>query len=197
MKWAYHAAIEGFNFEPPAGFSRQPNLKWMYNMLGNSRSLLPSPVSIQTMQGDTLDFVAFDFVPQLLSMLQDKKVMQWDNLALDPHWPFALPQQTSNCPIGECHTGSVYQMLHKKHITNPDRNQLLVPLILDADKTHVDTFGWFTLEPLVFTTAIYKEEFHCQHVAWKPLGYIVNQHHHMPPSKPLPRATTNAITIDN
>ena len=141
-------------------------------MLGNSRSLLPSPVSIQTLQRDTLDFVAFDFVPQLLSMLQDKKVMQWDNLALDPHCPFAIPPPTPNCPISESHTGSVYQMLHKKHITNPDRNQLLVPLILYADKANVDTFGRFTLEPLVFTTAIFKEKFRRHHAAWKPLGYI-------------------------
>jgi hypothetical protein len=131
--------------------------------------------------------VAFDFVPKLLSMLQDKKVMQWDNLALDPHRPFALPQQTSNCPIGECHTGSVYQMLHKKRITNPDWNQLLVPLIPYADKTHVDTFGWFTLEPLVFTTVIFKEKFRCHHVAWKPLGYIANQHQSRATNKITPQ----------
>ena len=62
----------------------------------------PSPYA------NKLDVICYDFVPQLLSILQNKEMMTLDNLVLDPMNPLAM-HRPSNGRLGEALSGSVYQ----------------------------------------------------------------------------------------
>jgi hypothetical protein len=94
--------------------------------------LLPEPLSF----AKTLNVICYDFVPQLLSILQDKEMMTSDNLVLDPMNPLAM-YKPKNGRLGEALSGSVYQQMHDEYVTDPSR-QLLCPLISYTDATSVD-----------------------------------------------------------
>ena len=48
----------------------------------------------------TMNVICYDFVPQLLSILQNKKMMSANNLGLDPHNPLAM-YNTHDDRLGE------------------------------------------------------------------------------------------------
>jgi hypothetical protein len=83
----------GFDFNPKSK-THLGNLKWMYDSLHNAKQMLPNVVSIQLPDPlpDTksMDGICYDFVPQLLSILQNKEMMSANNLVLDPNNPLAV-----------------------------------------------------------------------------------------------------------
>jgi hypothetical protein len=54
---------------------------------------------------------------------------------------------------------------------------VLACLILFIDKTHIDSNGRFTLEPVSVTLSIFTKEFRKKPQAWRTLGYIKNLSH--------------------
>ena len=143
----------------------------MYRAIDGSQCLLPSTVQIDVEanrlgMSKSIDIVKFDFVSQLLSLLQDKTLMQSKHLVVNqpPAHPFGF-YQSPDGRLGECHTGYVYQHLYVKHIQDPSR-QLLCPLILYMDQTNVDKFGRFQLEPLSFTTSLFNMKTRQRAPAW-------------------------------
>ena len=175
LHWAEEAYDNGFNFKPSA-YSREANLKWMYKSITNSTMLLPDIVQIElekSSHGQTrhVDVVRYDFVPQILSLLQNRRMMRSKNLVVNKSGnPFSFYQHPT-VRLSECHTGYAYQHLYAKHIQDPTK-QFLCPIISYVDQTNVDKFSWFELEPLSFTLSI----FNCktrQHVdAWRLLGFV-------------------------
>ena len=88
--------------------------------------MCPVP-TVDANEGHITDVIAYDFVPQLLSLLQNRNIMIEENLLLDvsdPLKPFKGPGQVR----GEAISGSVYHDAYKRLITNPG-NQLIVPMI--------------------------------------------------------------------
>ena len=173
MEWARTSFQAGFDFNPQCT-SRLGNLKWMYGSIHNSTKMLPHLESIVLPDpspcADKLDVICYDFVPQLLSILQDKEMMTLDNLVLDPMNPLAM-YKPSNGRLGEALSGSVYQQMYDEYVTDPSR-QLLCPLICYTDATSVDANSRFAVEPFFFTPAILKHATRSRADAWRPFGYV-------------------------
>ena len=72
--WARDAMAEQYSFYPPGGLSRQSNIKVLFDSMHNASQLLPVivPVSHAT---QTDHVIVFDFVSQLLQLLQNKTIM--------------------------------------------------------------------------------------------------------------------------
>jgi hypothetical protein len=73
--------------------------------------LLPSVSAVPTTElahGPTIDVISFDFVPQLLSLLQNSSIMTEENLLIDFADPFA-PYKSPNNYLSEAISGQVYK----------------------------------------------------------------------------------------
>jgi uncharacterized protein YbbC (DUF1343 family) len=72
----------------------------MYYSLHNAKQMVPNVMLIQL--PDTLPdtksmgVICYDFVPQLLSILQNKEMMSANNLVLDPNNPLAICKPQDN-----------------------------------------------------------------------------------------------------
>ncbi len=64
------------------------------------------------------DVIVFDFVPQLLRLLQNPKLMTADNLLIDPKNPL-LSYASPNGEIGDSLSGHVYRDAYERMISNP------------------------------------------------------------------------------
>ena len=158
--WACNAAKEEYSFEPHAGLSQSNNVKNLFDCMENAKHLLPSVSAVPTTElanGPTIDVISFDFVPQLLSLLQNRSIMTQENVLIDFGDPFAPYTSPNNC-LEEAVSGNVYKDAYKRLVTDPSR-QLFVPIIQWIDRTHVTGNDWFTLKPYMFTPAIFKEKF--------------------------------------
>ena len=76
MDWARNCFEAGFDFNPKSK-TRLGNLKWMYDSLHNTKQMLPNDVLIQLPDPlpntKSMNVICYDFVPQLLSILQKKR----------------------------------------------------------------------------------------------------------------------------
>jgi hypothetical protein len=122
-------------FSPPSK-DRGANIASIYKGLPNAEMMLPSVVPL-LLVGKTspVDVIVYDTIPQILSLVHDKKLMLPENVNVDPLNPFA-PYKSPNNVLGEVHSGSVYKCMYDKYITDPTR-QLLFPLIGYFDKAHI------------------------------------------------------------
>ena len=117
--------------------------------------------------------IVFDFVPQLLRLLQNPKLMTADNLLIDPKNPL-LPYASPNGEIGDSLSGHVYRDAYKRMISNPE-HQLFVPIIQWIDRTTVTGNDRFSLKPYMFSPAIFKETFRQTIQAWGYHGFLPKQ----------------------
>ena len=115
--------------------------------------------------------VHFEFNEQLLSILSDSKLMAAENLVIDPHQPFHQPPMRQDGQQFETHFAKRYQQMWT-HLMKNANSEVLLPIILYIDKTHIDRAGRFTLEPVMFTLSIFNEKARRHHRCWRLLGYI-------------------------
>jgi len=170
MEWARKCFEAGFDFNSKCK-TRLGNLSWMYDALHNAEQMLPHielPDPLPHMK--SLNVICYDFVPQLLSILQNKKMMEGNNLVLDPNNPLAMYKPPDNM-LGEALSGSVYKDMYRRLVSNPSK-QLLCPLICYTDGTQIDSMSRFGVEPFLFTPAVLSYATHCKAEAWQPLGYV-------------------------
>jgi hypothetical protein len=145
MEWARTCFEAGFDFNPKCK-TRLGNLKWMYDALHNAEQMLPHLESIQLPDPlpnvNSMNVICYDFVPQLLSILQNKKMMSAQNLVLDPNNPLAM-YVPHDSRVGESLSGSVYRDMYRRLVSNPSK-QLLCPLICYTDAgTQIDALSRF------------------------------------------------------
>jgi hypothetical protein len=94
MEWAHKWYETGFDFLNPKCKRCSGNLSWMYGALHNAEQMLPHletidlPDPLPDMQ--SMNVICYDFVPQLLSILQNPEMMSGNNLVLDPNNPLAM-----------------------------------------------------------------------------------------------------------
>ena len=173
LNWARTSYVAGFDFNPKCK-KRSGNLKWMYKSIHNSIQMLPSLKRIDLpdllSHASTMDVIYYDFVPQILSLLQDEQLMSSSNLVLDPTNPLAMFSPDDG-RLGEALSGSVYRKLYDELVEDSSK-QLLCPLICYTDATQIDTLSRFSIEPFLFTIAILSQEARCKASAWRPFGYI-------------------------
>ena len=138
MEWARGCFEAGFDFNPKCK-TRLGNLNWMYASIHNAEQMLPhlEPIDLPEPLCDmiSMNVICYDFVPQLLSILQNKEMMAGNNLVLDPNNPLAR-YKPSDDRLGEALSGSVYQDMYSRLVSNPSK-QLLCPLICYTDGTLV------------------------------------------------------------
>ena len=73
--------------------------------------------------------------------------------------------------LGEALSGSVYQSMYQRLVTNPSK-QFLCPLICYTDGTQIDALSRFSVEPFLFTPAVLSHAARCKAEAWRPFGYV-------------------------
>ena len=138
--------------------------------MNNAKQLLPSVQPVLTQKNTSSDVIAFDFVPQLLRLLRNRRIMIQDNLVLDKQNP--LQQCKSlNGNIGEALSGLAYWEAISKYVKHPER-ELFVPIIQWIDRTSVTGNDRFSLKPYMFTPAIFTEKFCPQIEAWRYHGFL-------------------------
>lgn len=171
LKWAQKAYIEGFDFQDCLQ-TKVSNVQMIYNKVEDAERLLPTYVDLHNMEGQQQHcrVTVFDFVSQLLSLLQDDKLMQWNNLAINPDAPLTKYTPPDGY-LGEPNTAKWYSDTYDKMITNP-RKQLFCPIIGYVDKTHIDSKSRFQLEPFTFTTSLFTEKTRRKAAAWRLFGYV-------------------------
>jgi hypothetical protein len=146
------------------------NVTVLVKSIANATQLLPSILSVSSPHGPPCDVVVFDFVPQLLHLLQNPSLMIPENVVLDVRDPLK-PYKSCNGLLGKALSGSVHQKANSRLITNPSR-QLLVPIIQWIDCTSVTGNDRFSLKPYMFTPAIFTESFWSTIQAWGYHGYL-------------------------
>ena len=126
-----------------------------------------------------VEIVVFPFGEHLTSLLTDPIAIKEKNLLVDLTDPFKKPELggTNQC-FEDIDTGDAYKKAHHKYCN--DTKDLLAPVILFVDKSHNDTKGKITLEPIMFTLGLFKRHFRNKPEAWRPLGYIPNIDHLAP-----------------
>jgi hypothetical protein len=94
----------------------------------------------------TCDVIAFDFVPQLLRLLQKPQITNSNTLLIDVNDP--MQRDDSGGVAGEAISGSVYNEAYDRLITDPAK-QLFVPIIQWIDRTSVSGNERFSLKPYI------------------------------------------------
>ena len=118
------------------------------------------------------DIICFDFVPALLSLLQDESLMVVENLVINKDCP--LPMYVpSNSKVGEANSGSRYQELYQELAQG--KGQLLVPIIMYLDGTAIDSKGHIEICPVSFTTYLFREKSRRDGNFWRLFGYVPHQ----------------------
>ena len=156
--------------------TKKANISWVKNVVHGSNYLLPKEKKVELEDGRSFNVVAFDFAAQLLSLLQDKTIMQWENLSLNENQPFHPYLPPDGC-ISECNSGTCYKKMYKRLQIDPTKNELLCPIILYVDKTNIDKLSCFNLEPMSFTCSIFKQHIRSTIKGWRMLGFIQNMDH--------------------
>lgn len=170
ITWARNAHNDGYDFHPIGGTNRRAAVQALYSTVHNSRHLLPSVVNVVVPHGPPIDVVAFDFVPQLLSLLQNRDIMIQSNLAIDIMDPLKMYQSPDNM-LNEAMSGSVYQSAYRSMVTDPSK-ELFVPIIQWIDRTAVTGNERFSLKPYMFTTALFCSSFRRTLPAWAYHGFL-------------------------
>ena len=170
LHWSNEYYHQGYSFSPKA-YTRTANLEWMYKMLKNSSQRLPFIVSIPLEDHVRLqDVICFDFAISLLSLLQDPELMNPNNLVIDIENPLSMFVPCHNL-LGEANSGQRYRDLYKDLIYG-DRQQLLVPIIMYLDGTHIDSKGHIELCPVSFTCSLFTEKLRQKASAWRLWRYV-------------------------
>jgi hypothetical protein len=169
LQWAYNAKLDGFDFNPKAT-SRKANILWMYNALEHSHRTLPKVLQVNLEDHNKpQDIICFDFVPALLSLLQDDSLMVMENLVINKDFPVSMFIPTDG-KLGEANSGSRYRELYQQLAQGKD--QLLVPIIMYLDGTVIDSKGHIDICPVSFTTSLFTEKARRDVKTWRLLGYV-------------------------
>ncbi|MGL6009391.1 MAG: hypothetical protein ACRC1D_08040, partial [Culicoidibacterales bacterium] len=167
--WARNAVAEKYSFHPPGGLSRTTNVKLLFESMQNANKLLPIVKQVGHSSADN-HVIVFDFVPQLLNLLQNKSIMKQENLLIDMDNPLKKFQSPDG-KLSDALSGTVYQAAYDRLIDKPDK-QLCVPIIQWIDRTNVTGNDRFTLKPYMFTPAIFTETFRRTISAWGYHGFL-------------------------
>jgi hypothetical protein len=120
----------------------------------------------------TVNIYHWDFVSQLQDLLADHHLFgDLDNLVVNSVDEFLPYPDDPNEPIDEVLTGRWYQKYVVEAMTNCDR-QFIIPIIMAIDKTPIAGNGRYSLEPLMFTTALLKNCVRENPRAWRHLGLV-------------------------
>ena len=105
LKVAQGAQAKGYTFQPANGglLHRRNVDDVLFDSLTNAKRLLPSIATVQLSNSTISDVITFEFVPQLLNLLQNPALMTAEKLAIDPLNPL-LPYHSLDGRLSEAST---------------------------------------------------------------------------------------------
>ena len=124
----------------------------------NLNHLKPKICSVKLCSGNMAHVAVFNLRAQIMSILQDRKLMKWENFA-NGYNPFTGEATGPLTDYGEIHTGRAFAKARSKYKTGP--NDFLFPLWIFYDKTHADLFASNTATPAMATYAGFNQA--CRH----------------------------------
>jgi len=127
------------------------------------------------------------FKDLVYDLLTDPELMKDENLLFHNDDPFSPPPDWEPEVYMDINDGYVYRNAYQLYIKVPGR-QVLMPIILFIDKTHLDVKGRLCLEPVYLTLGIFKKEVRMKKFSWRILGYIHNQSNIVAAMTPLQKA---------
>ena len=133
------------------------------------KKLQPKKVKTPLKNEEQIDVNLFDVKAQLISLLNDDRLMHHSNLLLDCNDPHKLPPE--DCPLGDLNTGKWQRETHEELCKYP--YEVLLPFLIFIDAGRVT--GRNSVEPVTFTLGIFKRWIRYLVEAWRNLGYIENQ----------------------
>jgi hypothetical protein len=162
----------GFNIHDPLITKRDPFF------LRNKKKLRMSDAESTTLRLDGGQHVTvrrFNFRELLQEHLLSPSYSSINNLCLDQadRWNSA-PHVLD---FSEVHTSSWYINTYKQNkdrLCNPKKNYILHPLVIYVDKTGTDKINKNSVEPVVMSSTILKNEERRKSTNWFVLGYIPN-----------------------
>ena len=139
--------------------------------------LLPKKIPVKLKnQNVTVELVTHDASAWMHSLLTDPALMVDGNMLFPGDSSsadiFVDPNTIDEEYYGDITTGSAYREAYS-HLCNPDEgNNLLLPILTFADKTHTDGLGNLTIEGVTFTLGIFNRETRFHSRSHGILGYL-------------------------
>ena len=125
--------------------------------------------------GIKVEIVTLPYGQTLMSLLTNPILMQSNNLLFPKDSPIGRPDGIYSDYFDDVDSGSVFAKAYKKYCENPNvPNAVLLMHIVFADKTYFDVKGKCTMEPIMYTLAIFICAIRNLPIAWRPLGYMPN-----------------------
>ena len=139
----------------------------------SQQELTPHQTELQLPSGLSSTITTIDFCAALGSLLSDPVLMKDENLQFyetEAGSPLGAPPQVVPDELVDILDGAVCREAYRLYIKTP--GDLLVPIILFLDKTHLDRNGRLTLEPVCMTLGIFKKECRRNPEFWRTLGFV-------------------------
>ena len=139
----------------------------------NQQELKPVQTLLLLPSGETAQITTIDFCAAIGSLLSDPNLMKDEHLLLyeqDDGSALGEPSLVPPEDLVDILDGDVCRAAYRFYCKSA--NDLLVPIILFIDKTHVDNNGRLTLEPVCLTLGIFKKEYRRQPEFWRTLGFV-------------------------
>ena len=116
-----------------------------------------------------VDIVCHDARDMVVSLLTDPRITDDDYLFFDNN-PLAPPPEDLDY-LGDINTGAAHIEMHKKLITDPEK-EILVPVLLYIDGAVTGQFENLQIEALQMTLGIFNRKCRDKEYAWRTLGYV-------------------------
>jgi hypothetical protein len=113
-----------------------------------------------------LDFVTHNVTAAIHSLLSDEDLLKPEHLIFHNN-PLEDPNANDKNIIKDVNDGKCYICSNKE-------KDILCPLILFIDKTHTDSKGNLTLEPVCITRGIFNQKTRNKEEARRNIGFIPN-----------------------
>ena len=125
---------------------------------------------------DMVQLVYYDYMDQAKDLNAEATIFgDLNNLCVDPDDPFGGNPGRKDGLVDEVVDAHWYQMTRqfiKDNLVKDDEPFLVVPVAFYADKTGVDVFQRYGVEPLMFTFLLIKRFLRNKADAWRLLGFL-------------------------
>ena len=170
MKWAQRASLQN-----AYDFSKNPPLRkhLVSKLITNNgySQLLPKVIQFKLpCAGQETKVITHNVLESIHSLLSDPNLMTEKNLIFKQN-PLEDPNEYEKEFINDINDGDCYKSAYNLYCGNKSTD-VLCPLILFIDKTHIDVKGNLTLEPVCLTLGIFNQDTRNKEDSWRIVGFI-------------------------
>lgn len=209
IQWADNASRDNI-FQHNVKFPRRETLLKQLSKFVGTQGMLPNQNKVTlTMANVDVMVTTIDAHSCVMSLLNDRDLMRACNLnffddehsnnifsspkisALELEEAFNLesvdgslpPSHLDDYEFVDIFSGTEVRKVYNYQV-KMNGKEMIVPVIVFIDKTHIDKHGRACQEPVCITLGIFKKEVREQPYAWRSIGYIPNQAMHVTAKKP-------------